>query len=160
MGSSPRFFPQRASRKAWSALQTAAHDKDAKDAGDAHRASPWQASLADLNGDRRADVLLYNHDSGAMLEALSRADGTFEHHSAPWTAGWNLLTADLNGDGRADMLLYDPKSGAWVQGISDGRGGFAYRRGTWASGLHVELADFNGDGRVDALFYNASTGSA
>src|SRR5207244_13171556 len=112
-------------------LQTAAHDKDA---GDAHGASPWQASLADLNGDRRADVLLYNHDSGAMLEALSRADGTFEHHSAPWTGGWSLLTADLNGDRRADMLLYDTKSGAWVEGSPDGRGGFASRRGARAPG--------------------------
>src|SRR5438132_6010572 len=110
-------------------LKTAAHDKDAKDAGDVHRASPWQASLADVNGDRRADVLLYNHDSGAMLEALSRADGTFVYHSARWIGGWNLFTADLDGDGRADMLFYDPKSGAWVEGVSDGRGGFAYRRG-------------------------------
>src|SRR5205823_6496477 len=47
---------------------TAANDndaKDAKDAGDTHRALAWEMSVADLNGDRRADVLLYNHDSGA-----------------------------------------------------------------------------------------------
>ncbi len=82
----------------------------------------WQHHLADVDGDRRADLIMhYAGEHGRRVQwAPARADGTFgdvrEHHAAthssPLPDGgvarhkWSSLMADANGDGRADLVMY------------------------------------------------------
>jgi Peptidase family C25 len=121
--------------------------------------SEWQMLSADLNADGLADLILYHSDTGAWMEAMSRADGSADFLRGQWPAHAIVRALDLNGDGRTDVFAYQPDSGAWLTGLSNGLGGFTYHTGTWAPGWNVEFGDFNGDRLVDVLLYNAAAGT-
>jgi len=44
----------------------------------------------DLDGDGRADLLLYDASTGEWTEALTRESGRFDSLSGQWTPGWVL----------------------------------------------------------------------
>jgi RHS repeat-associated protein len=69
----------------------------------------WSVSLADLNGDGRADLVASAFTSqGSWVDTLlSNGDGSFTSSGAFFTAstGWTMFTPDINGDGRSDVVL-------------------------------------------------------
>jgi hypothetical protein len=131
-------------------------------------------ALADVTGDRRADVVAFG-DAGTWV-ARNKGDATF--HAAQFAVanfgynqGWRVerhprLVADLTGDGRADILGFGD-AGVYVS-RNNGDGTFAapvlaLQDFGYAQGWRVErhprfLADTTGDGRPDIVgFGDAGT---
>ena len=120
----------------------------------------WQIVPAELNGDRRADLVFYNPLTGDVIQSTNTGEGTFSlsRTFASGAPGGQLSTGDFNGDRRDDVLIYQPASGAWVVAIVDGRGALVERRGAWTGGARVQVADFTGDGLADVFGYNRASG--
>lgn len=125
--------------------------------------------LADLTGDRRADIVGFG--DGGVWVSLSNGDGTF---GAPQLAvadfgydagGWRVeqhprLVADVTGDGKLDIVGFGD-AGVWVS-LSQGGGLFAaprlgltnfgYQAGGWRVERHPRfLARVTNDNRRDIL---------
>ena len=128
-------------------------------------------TLADVNGDGRADIIGFGNST---YVALGQSDGTFGSAfvadnyftaGAGWTTSGNVRTlADVNGDGRADIIGFG-NSTYVALGQSDGTFGSAFvadnyftaGAGWTTSGNVRTLADVNGDGRADIIGFGNST---
>ena len=140
----------------------------------AYSAGGWRVErhprfLADITGDRRADVVGFG-DAGVYV-ALSNGDGNFDgirrviDNFAYSAGGWRVerhprFLADITGDGRADVVGFGD-AGVFVA-LSNGDGSFqpvrrvidnfAYSAGGWRVERHPRfLADITGDGRADVV---------
>jgi hypothetical protein len=146
--------------------------------GMTHSAQGWgafHATIADVNGDLRADIVWNNVPGTASVNrtwvARSRSDGTFDflgHQDHPaGGGGWGGYTGhvgDINGDGRIDQIWPRtpgspiPIHRGWGQ--SSGLFSFpAYQpvvRPTGAGALTTHIGDFNGDGKADVLWNELS----
>jgi hypothetical protein len=128
--------------------------------------------VADVNGDRRADVVAVNYDAslnvGSTWSMLSVGGTSF---SAPrqWSSqGFNgtsaILAGDVNGDGRADLIAvnYYPASNTGSTWVTTSSGtGFSAPQ-PWSDqafgGTAAMLAgDVNGDGKTDLIAVSFST---
>jgi hypothetical protein len=130
--------------------------------------------LADLTGDRRADIVGFGN--AGVWVALNNGDGTFQpptlavENLGYVAGGWRVerhprFLADLTGDGRADIVGFG-NAGVWVA-LNNGDGtfqpptlaveNFGYVAGGWRVERHPRfLADLTGDGRADIVgFGNA-----
>ncbi len=123
--------------------------------------------LADVNGDRRKDIVAFG-DHGVWL-SLATPSGFF---TAPafvvadfgFNQGWRpekhiRTTADVNGDGLQDIVAFGDH-GVWIA-LSTGNGfgppkfalaDFAYIAGGWRVEKHLRLmADIDKDGKQDIV---------
>jgi hypothetical protein len=123
---------------------------------------PYGVAVADMNGDRRVDLIGANRGSGTGTIDPQMSDGTF---AAPpiYEAAADLLpidtaTGDFDGDGHPDMALSELDYTSQAQDVvaimhNDGRGHFALQQqlpsGTDAHAKSVIAADLNGDGKDD-----------
>ena len=125
--------------------------------------------LADLTGDRRADVVGFG-DRFVWI-ARNNGDGTFQplqaviENFAYNSGGWRVekhprFVVDLTGDGRADIIGFGDRF-VWVA-RNNGDGtfqplqavveNFCYSSGGWRVEKHPRfLADVTGDGRPDIV---------
>jgi hypothetical protein len=115
------------------------------------------ATLSDMNGDGRDDVLVYDEVTGDYSLALSRSE-KFVRTQGRWAAGWQVVPARLNADAAADLLLYSATNGAWSKAVSDGQGGFVTATGSIQAGWTAVAGDFDGDGLSDGVFYSPDDG--
>ncbi len=114
-------------------------------------------ALVDVNGDKKADLIINLIDSGddpaGVTIALGNGDGTFQASTTIPNASGVSLVADLNGDDRPDLavnaaayfqLMYGKGDGTFSVGpqLSPSDGGGVGR--IWA-------ADLNNDGRLDLI---------
>lgn len=128
--------------------------------------------LADVNGDRRVDIVGFGANQVSV--ALGRTDGRFD---APINSfnrftnadGWRVsehlrYLADVNGDSLADIVGFGATQVSVALGQRDGRfdspidvfNNFTIAQG-WRVGEHLrELADVNGDGRADIVGFGAN----
>ena len=146
--------------------------------GVSYGAANWNRTLADVDGDGKADLLFHYADAangGIRLVVLrSNGDGTFTAlpEQQPVTTGsygssdWTRSIVDVNGDGRADVVLHQALSGLIQTRIllSNNNGTFAampqaqfavsvnYAGTGWAR----SMADMNGDGNPDLVFHYAN----
>src|SRR5437867_1416208 len=143
----------------------------------------WKTfTLADVNGDGRADVVYLNgtNDWAAAAVSLSRGDGTYgplvtsliddptraDNYPDPT---WKTFTlADVNGDGRADVVYLNGTNDWAAAAVSLSRGDGTYgplvtsliddpslaARCPAALWKTFTLADVNGDGRADVVYLN------
>ncbi|WP_340540234.1 FG-GAP repeat domain-containing protein [Nocardioides sp. GXZ039] len=128
------------------------------------RTSGERLLLADVSGDRRADLICQRKASVSV--ALARTSGKFAASSwsgrVPVCRGSRaaLVTSDVNGDHRADLVCRSAKSGTTRVALATKRG--RYPRVDWTGrvglcGKGTLLAgDLNGDGRGDLLCHTST----
>jgi hypothetical protein len=118
---------------------------------------------ADLNGDRRLDVVVgaFGYLSGEIRWLENDGAGGFKSHALLDLPGTiHSPVADVDGDGNLDVVALVSQDAEEVHAfIGDGRGGFRNRvlygstnRDYGSSGLTV--ADVNRDGRPDIVYTN------
>src|SRR5580698_531682 len=129
---------------------------------------PLGLTIADVNGDGRADVIATNAGAGDVTVLLGNGDGTVQTPNVGYATGGRpgtpAIIADMNGDGLADLLVADNQySFSYMKGYGDGtfRAAVDYYSPTGAdgqpsSGFDVATGDFNGDGFTDVVVGNFS----
>jgi hypothetical protein len=126
------------------------------------RAAPRLVAVADVNGDRRADIVLGHSRTGLLSILLNDGTGAFTAVAgSPLDLGmetWAVDVADVDRDGRADLVAatvngaaapYDSRIAVLRR---DGRGfvpapGSPFPAGRGA--YHLALGDVNEDGALD-----------
>ena len=131
--------------------------------------SAFPRTMADVNGDGRADIVGFGY--GGASVALARADGTFDAASLAVAGfgtaqGWTSQDAtpryltDINHDGKLDILGFGPDGTAIAYGNGDGTfsavskdlANFGNTQGWTSNDANPHLvADLNGDGLPDVL---------
>lgn len=134
--------------------------------------------LADVNGDRRKDLVHIRTDNGVltMRADLSGALGGFKagswYNTGDYYGGtpFNVVPADVNGDGREDLVHVRTDSGLaiWKAHLSDGYGWFnpskwgstndPYAEQNGTGPFSMVAADVNGDGRKDLVHVRTDNG--
>lgn len=120
----------------------------------------WFAAIADVNNDRKADIVTTHGDAPLVSVLLGDGRGNFtEAAGSPFDLGQQahyISLVDVNRDGQLDVVA---AAGTGIRGLmGDGRGGFtlaptspfAPGRGMWK----LAVADLNADGKADVTASN------
>jgi hypothetical protein len=125
---------------------------------------PGSGPVADIDGDGRADTLVFHARSGELRALLLQDDGTRVSEVIGTQDDPDLRPvafADVDGDGQVDVLWRGGETGAnevWLlRGTSFTELALPDREVTWEV---AALRDFGGDGRADILWHRASTGES
>jgi hypothetical protein len=121
---------------------------------------PYAATIADVNGDGKNDIVSSNDDGGDVTILLGSGDGTVTVPTIGFATGGYPYTpafvADFNGDGLADIMVSDDIfSMAFLRGYGDGtfRAALDYYSPTannhYDYSIGIATGDFNGDGLAD-----------
>ncbi|MDQ2946772.1 MAG: VCBS repeat-containing protein [Acidobacteriota bacterium] len=110
-------------------------------------------TVADFNGDGKADLAVANLASDDVSILLGNGDGTFRTAlpMPPGLAGTQpiaVASADLNGDGKIDLGVANLVSGVSV-GLDNGDGTFQFSSYQGGSAGALAIGDLNGDGKLD-----------
>jgi type VII secretion-associated serine protease mycosin len=116
--------------------------------------SPLAVRVADLNGDRRPDIVATEAQGTGLAVYLQQADGRFvrKQVAVPKSASGPLAVGDLNGDGRPDIAV--SVAGGVEVLYGQAGGGFASAHFLSAPAAPLAIADLNGDGRPDLAVGN------
>jgi FG-GAP-like repeat len=126
---------------------------------------PVFAIAADVNADRRPDLIVSSTTDDWIAVLLGDSDGTFQAHIYQDTQIFpqTLAVADFNQDGKADLAVAG-KFGANIVGImlGNGDGSFQAPVGYPSAGLfgvNIASGDFNQDSRTDLVVTVVSPGN-
>jgi hypothetical protein len=122
------------------------------------------ASVADISGDGRPDIVVADRSAGTAVVLLGSAGGRFLNTGAYLVGGApeTILIADVDGDDHADVLAFNRlgSGGTWLRGRGDG--GFDGVPCTLASlGALTALVseDFDGDEHPDLAAVSEDSGA-
>jgi intracellular sulfur oxidation DsrE/DsrF family protein len=117
-------------------------------------ADPQSFAVADLNADRRPDVVTANSDGKSVSVLLDHANGTLaaKHDYRVGGEAESVIVAELNGDPKPDLVVRQGRGFSVLFNRGDGR--FVQGQSTDAE-LSCEhclaSADLNGDHRADVV---------
>jgi|GEM_PF-982545 len=107
----------------------------------------------DFDGDRRADLAVFDNLTGAWSIRLSTINQTAT--TVFGQQGDVTAPADFDGDGKADIAVYRPAEGVFY--LSQSSAGFRAVR--WGALEDKPVpADYDGDGRADVAVWRPSNG--
>ena len=118
------------------------------------------ATIADLNGDGRDDLVCRESFSATIAVSMSRGDGTFNDPlliSSPGQSS-GLVAADFDGDGRADIATASLLGGLTIL-LSRAEGGFSEPIVVPTAAPRtagITAGEFNGDGVQDLVVMGRS----
>jgi hypothetical protein len=115
-------------------------------------------SVADLNRDRKADVIRQNASNSNSTVFLGKGDGNFTKTQSVPVAGSPVVT-DINRDRRADLVSVNRNDGKVRVLLGNGNGKFQGPQ-DFATGIVATafaLADFDGDGWLDVIAAGGGT---
>lgn len=121
---------------------------------------PYGVAIADLNGDRKLDLVVANQFSSTIAVLFGNGDGTFVQTAGPpvppgSAPSW-IAAEDYDGDHDIDLAITLKGNNTVAIFLGNGAGGFApgsvnpVDRGP----TPVAAADLNGDGRYDLAVAN------
>ena len=130
------------------------------------RKGPVSIALADLNGDKKLDLIAVNRDDGTVMVLLGNGDGTFQE-GLTYPAGVrpvSVSVGDFNKDGKPDLAVaalcgsagcHQQGSVSILLGNGDGsfKSGASYDVGF--SPAAVTVGDVDGDGKLDLVVANS-----
>jgi hypothetical protein len=115
-------------------------------------------ALADVNADRRLDIVLAQAEENSVICALGDGAGGFSPVRATLSTGdhpYTIVVADFDGDGFLDAAAPNADSNDLTIGLGDGSGRFvapgAGRAALTSRTLGLAAGDVNGDGRIDLV---------
>ncbi len=132
---------------------------------------PISIALADVNGDKKLDLIAVNRDDATVMVLLGNGDGTFQE-GVTYPAGVNPVSVsvgDFNKDGKADLAIAAlcGSAGCHQQGSVNtllGNGDGSFKSGASydvdMSPVSVAVGDVNGDGVLDLVVANSCGKSA
>ncbi|OLT13292.1 hypothetical protein BJF78_22470 [Pseudonocardia sp. CNS-139] len=118
--------------------------------------------LADVDGDRRADLVAFTPYTGLVWVSKSTG-GAFGGNAVLndyfCIVGERCEVGDVDGDGRADLILFKPGAPGnqkgnvlWARSTGSGFEAARYGHGYFCVDIEVcSVGDLDGDGRVDAM---------
>ncbi len=121
-------------------------------------AGPFSATLGDVNGDGKPDLVVTNQSSTTASVLLGNGNGTLQAQ-ATFPIGPNPTSAtlaDVNGDGKLDIIVPSANNNNVGVLLGNGNGTFQAQQ-TFATGTQptsVAVADLNGDGKNDLVVTN------
>ena len=127
-------------------------------------ANPSAMIAADVNGDRRVDLVVANHDTDHLTLLQNDGGARFSAqiirvHSKPHPH--TVAAADVNRDGHVDLITDSWGENRLTLILSDGRGGWRTPGTPIDIGrkpyLNVVAADLDGDGNVDLVMPNSGS---
>jgi uncharacterized repeat protein (TIGR01451 family) len=119
--------------------------------------------VTDMNGDGKADLVVYNFSIGEVSVFLGNGDGTFAspmNSSAIFISIAALVVGDYNGDHKPDVAVVYSNGVAALLGNGDGTLGLPIQSSLPVQACCFAAAgDFNGDGKLDLAFDGYVTNS-
>lgn len=121
------------------------------------------ASLGDLNGDGKADMVSYNYMDATVGVRMNLGTGTFGAATS-YATGVNPtggILGDINGDGKLDIIVPNGSSASVSILMNEGAGTFAPKvdYATDSQPASAVLADFDNDGDLDLAVSNGGSAS-
>jgi hypothetical protein len=123
---------------------------------------PQSATVADFNGDGKADLAIpLANDSTPVSILLGNGDGTFTAAPATPISGLyegagSAVAGDFNGDGKVDLAITAPDIDVVVVMLGNGDGTFTAGQTIPDTDgpFFITTGDFNGDGKADLAVAN------
>jgi hypothetical protein len=119
---------------------------------------PWDGvSLADIDGDGRADIVMPHHDPDKVVVTSIRGTArnpTFVTTTIPLPSPFTVIAVgDLTGDGIVDLVTANQQSGYVTVLAGTGAGRFAAPTQIWSDFYAdtIRISDVDGDGYPDLL---------
>jgi hypothetical protein len=121
---------------------------------------PWFVAVADINNDRKLDLLATHAERRELTVLVGDGQGRFtEVTGSPLDLGqpaWRLAVVEVNGDDNVDVVA--AAGDGIVVLLGDGRGDFQPApgspvptgKGTW----QIAVGDLNGDGKTEVAASN------